>query len=57
MCLPVEPGDGRQQQPAGSLSRVRLIRTEVSFRPVSEGFRGTDRELLQADALVLGPMA
>ncbi len=57
MCLPVEPGDGRQQQPAGSLSRVRLIRTEVSFRPVSEGFRGTDRELLQADALFLGPMA
>lgn len=65
----------------GSLSRVRLIWTEVSFRPMYEGsavfsdihgflhrhgfrfhslhdgFRGTDRELLQADALFLGPTA
>jgi len=65
---------------AGSLSRVRLIWTEVSFRPMYEGsavfsdiheylhrhgfrfyslhdcYRGSDRELLQADALFLGPM-
>lgn len=63
----------------GSLARVRLIWTEVSFRPMyegsavfseihgflqqhgfrfhslQEGFRATDRELLQGDALFLGP--
>jgi FkbM family methyltransferase len=67
------------QGAARHLQQIRLIWTEVSFRPmyegsavfsdihgylfqrgfrfysIHEGFRGDDRELLQADALFIGP--